>query len=409
MLQHLLSETPQSRGTQPIKNMKTKQNKDRKVDTTLWARVFGQVCGAVMCTVVLIACEPDASQSLSVKTSTEPSIVSQTGSSSVQTTSAGKSSTLEQVMADGFLKCGVSKGLPGFSNPDANNNWSGIDVDFCRAIAAALFNDPMKVKFTPTSTKERFTALQSGEVDILSRNTTWTLSRDTTLGFNFAGIMYYDGQGFLVNKKKYPQVKTVKDLDGATFCISTGTTTEINLADYYKKEGMTYKMVAYENNDESVKAYEAGRCDVLTTDQSGLYANKLKMKNPDDHVVLPDVIAKEPLGPVVRHGDDQWLDIVKWTLFALFESEELGITKANVDQFKSTTKNPTAKRLLGVDDDIGAKLGLSKMWAYQMIKHVGNYGEIFENNLGESTPLQISRGLNALWKDGGLHYAMPMR
>ena len=322
---------------------------------------------------------------------------------------AGKGTTLAQVMKDGFLKCGVSKGLAGFSNPDDKNNWSGLDVDLCRSIAAAIFNDPSKVKFTPTSAKERFTALQSGEVDILSRNTTWTLSRDTTLGFNFAGIIYYDGQAFLVNKKKYAGVKSAKDLDGATFCVRTGTTSEINLADYFKKEGMKFKMVAFENEDETVKAYEAGRCDATTSDQSGLYAMKTRLKNPDDHLVLPEVIAKEPLGPVVRHGDDQWLDIVKWSLYALIEAEELGITQANVDQMKATTKNPVARRLLGVDDNVGAKLGLKKLWAYQIIKHVGNYGEIFENNLGQSTALKIDRGLNALWKDGGLQYAMPMR
>lgn len=368
---------------------------------------------------LLLACEPDAEKTTSGEKAAESAPLAATTASSVASTMAssatttvmasGGANTLAQVQKDGFVKCGVSKGVPGFSNPDAQNNWSGIDVDYCRALAAAIFNDPMKVKFTPMSAKERFTALQSGEVDVLSRNTTWTLSRDTTLGFNFVGIMYYDGQGFLVNKKKYPDVKTVKDLNGATFCISTGTTSEINLADYYKKEGMSYKMVAFENNDETVKAYEAGRCDVITTDQSGLYAHRTKMKTPADHVVLPDVIAKEPLGPLVRHGDDQWFDIAKWVLFALIEAEELGITQANVDQQKATTNNPVAKRLLGVDDNIGGKLGLSKAWAYQIIKHMGHYGELFEKNLGESSPLKIARGQNALWSDGGLHYAMPMR
>ena len=367
----------------------------------------------------ITACEPKPTTpspageppTATIAATSPASTLNSTTTSAVMSPTATSASgdTLAQITKNGFLKCGVSKGVPGFSNPDSQNNWSGIDVDFCRALAAAIFNDPLKVKFTPTSAKERFTALQSGEIDILSRNTTWTLSRDTTLGFNFVGIMYYDGQGFLVNKQKYPEVNTVKDLNGATFCISTGTTSEINLADYYKKEGMTYKMVAFENNDESVKAYEAGRCDVITTDQSGLYANRTKMKNPEIHVVLPDVIAKEPLGPLVRHGDDQWLDIAKWTLYVLIEAEELGIAKANIDQYKSTTNNPVAKRLLGVDDNIGSKLGLTQPWAYQIIKHMGNYGELFEKNLGESSPLKIARGHNALWKNGGLHYAMPLR
>ncbi|OOV36746.1 amino acid ABC transporter substrate-binding protein [Candidatus Synechococcus spongiarum LMB bulk10D] len=321
------------------------------------------------------------------------------------TTSQG--STLEAVKKNGHVKCGVSKGLAGFSNPDAKNNWSGLDVDFCRALAAAIFNDPSKVTFTPTSAKERFTALQSGEVDLLSRNTTWTISRDTSLGFDFVGVLYYDGQGFMVNNKL--KVKSAKELNGATVCVQTGTTTELNLADYFKSNGMKYKLVAFENDDEVVKAYDAGRCDVLTTDQSGLYAVRTKLKKPEDHVVLPDVIAKEPLGPLVRHGDHGWADLARWTFNALVEAEELGITQGNVDMMKKSAKSPLVRRFLGLDDNLGGKLGLSKEWAYQVVKHLGNYGELFEKNLGAKTPLKMARGLNALWTDGGMQYALPMR
>ena len=310
--------------------------------------------------------------------------------------------TLGKVQKAGFVKCGVSQGLPGFSNTDAKNNWSGIDVDVCRGVAAAIFNDPSKVKFTPTSAKERFTALQSGEIDILSRNTTWTISRDTSLGFDFAGVTYYDGQGFLVNKKL--GVKDAKGLAGATICVQTGTTTELNLADYFKFHNLKYKLVALETNDETVAAYDAGRCDAITSDRSGLYAMIQKLKKPTEHMVLADTISKEPLGPVVRHGDNQWGDIVRWTLYTLVEAEELGLTKANVDQMKKTSKNPVVRRVLGVDSDMGAALGLSAAWSYQIIKHMGNYGEIFAKNLAGQ-----ERGLNSLWNQGGLQYSMPLR
>ncbi|MCY4381162.1 MAG: amino acid ABC transporter substrate-binding protein [Proteobacteria bacterium] len=315
--------------------------------------------------------------------------------------------TLAKVMKNGFITCGVSQGLPGFSNPDAKNNWTGIDVDYCRALAAAVFNDTTKVKFIPTSAKDRFTALQSGEVDLLSRNTTWTLSRDTSLGFDFVGVVYYDGQGFMVNKNL--KVTSAKQLDGATVCVTTGTTSELNLADYFQTQNMKYKLVAFENNDETIKAYDSGRCDVITTDQSGLYSVRTKLKNPKDHMVLPEVITKEPLGPAVRHGDHQWADIARWTLFVLLEAEEMNITQANVDQVMKTTKNPAVKRLLGVNETLGGKLGLSKTWAYQVIRGVGNYGELFEKNLGMKSPLKILRGLNSLWNNGGLHYSMPVR
>jgi len=315
--------------------------------------------------------------------------------------------TLEAVQEKDFIQCGVSQGLPGFSNPDEDGNWSGIDVDFCRGVAAAVFGDPDKVRYTPLSAKERFTALQSGEVDILSRNTTWTLTRDSALGLNFAGINYYDGQGFMVREDL--GVNSALELDGASVCTNIGTTTELNLADYFRANDMDYELVAFEKADEVVAAYDAGRCDVYTTDQSGLAAQRLKLTEPDAHKVLPEVISKEPLGPVVRHGDDQWLDIVKWTLYAMIEAEELGVNSANVEQMKAESENPSIKRLLGTEGEMGEALGLPNQWAYNVVAQVGNYGEIYERNVGIETPLGLERGLNALWKNGGLMYAMPIR
>jgi general L-amino acid transport system substrate-binding protein len=331
---------------------------------------------------------------------------------SVFAASAASATTLDDVKAAGTLKCGVSQGLIGFSNPDASNNWTGMDVDFCRAIAAAIFNDPTKVKFTPLTAKERFTALQSGEIDVLSRNSTWTMSRDTSLGLKFAGVMYYDGQGFMV--KKSLGVDSALKLTGATVCTQTGTTTELNLADYFKANKMEYKVVAFEKNEEVLAAYTDGRCDVFTTDQSGLYAEVLKFPTPADHVVLPEIISKEPLGPVVRQGDDQWFNIVKWTYYGLINAEELGITQANVDQMK-TSPNPEIQRMLGAKNadgtaaGFGTGIGLSEDWLAQIIKGVGNYGEIFERNVGQGSPLKIARGKNALWNAGGLQYAPPIR
>lgn len=319
----------------------------------------------------------------------------------------GMSKTLDKIKKNKVLKCGVSQGLPGFSATDSKNNWLGIDVDYCRAVAAAVLSDPTKVKFVPLSAKERFTALQSGEIDLLSRNTTYTLSRDTALGVDFVGVTYYDGQGFLVRKSL--GIKSAKELDGATLCVNTGTTTELNAADYFRTNGMKYKLVAFEKSDEVVAAYDAGRCDVYTTDQSGLYAQRIKLKKPDDHVVLPEIISKEPLGPAVRHGDNQWADITRWVLYVLLEAEELGVDSKNVDALKKSTKNPAIKRLLGVEGDYGSKLSLDKEWAYRVIKSVGNYGESFERNLGKDTTLKISRGINNLWNKGGIHYPMPVR
>lgn len=314
--------------------------------------------------------------------------------------------TIDAVKEKDFIQCGVSQGLPGFSNPDQDGNWSGIDVDFCKGVAAAVLGDAEKVKFTPLSAKERFTALQSGEVDILSRNTTWTLTRDTALGLNFAGVNYYDGQGFMVRKDL--GVSSALELDGASACTNLGTTTELNLADFFRANGMQYELVAFEKADEVVAAYDAGRCDVYTTDQSGLAAQRLKLTEPDAHMVLPEVISKEPLGPVVRHGDDQWLDAVKWTLYAMIEAEELGVNSANAEEMKGSD-NPSIKRLMGIEGEMGEALGLANEWAYNVIAQVGNYGEIYERNVGVETPLGLERGLNALWKDGGLMYAMPIR
>ncbi|RXH09535.1 amino acid ABC transporter substrate-binding protein [Bradyrhizobium guangzhouense] len=319
---------------------------------------------------------------------------------------AADAQTLKTVKDRGMLSCGVSQGLPGFSSPDDKGNWTGLDVDVCRAIAAVVLNDPTKIKFVPLSAKDRFTALQSGEIDVLSRNTTWTVSRDTSLGANFTGVTYYDGQGFMV--KKSLKVNSALELNSASVCVQTGTTTELNLADYFKANNMKYEVIAFGTIDEAIKAYESGRCDVFTDDSSGLYASRLKLTNPADHVVLPEIISKEPLGPMVRHGDDQWFDIVKWTLFAMVSAEELGITQKNVDEMTKSDK-PELKRVLGTDGNLGEQLGLTKDWVIRIVKAVGNYGESFDRNVGEGSPLKISRGINNLWTKGGLQYSPPIR
>ncbi|WP_027857336.1 amino acid ABC transporter substrate-binding protein [Marinobacterium jannaschii] len=315
--------------------------------------------------------------------------------------------TLDSVKERGFLQCGVSTGLPGFSNPDDKGNWTGLDVDVCRAVAAAALGDATKVKYIPLTAKERFTALQSGEIDVLSRNTTWTQTRDSQLGLNFAGVNYYDGQGFMVSKEL--GVKSAKELDGAAVCIQAGTTTELNLADYFRLNGMSYTPVVFDTSDQTVKGFDAGRCDVLTSDQSQLYALRIKLSNPNGAMVLPEVISKEPLGPVVAQGDDQWFNVVKWSLFAMLNAEEMGITSANVDGMKKDSKNPNVRRLLGLEGPRGKGLGLNDDWGYQVVKQVGNYGEAFDRNVGAGSPLKVSRGINALWSDGGLQYAPPMR
>ena len=319
---------------------------------------------------------------------------------------AATAGTLDDVKAKGFIQCGVNTGLPGFSVADAKGEWKGLDVDFCRALAAAIFNDTSKVKFTPLSAKERFTALQSGEIDLLSRNTTWTMSRDTKQG-KFAGVMYYDGQGFMVRKSL--GITSAKQLGGATICTQTGTTTELNLADWFRTQKLEYKLVSFEKETEVVKTYDNGGCDAITTDASGLYAERLQLVKADEHIVLPEVISKEPLGPMVRQNDDAWFNVVKWTYFALVAAEEAGLTSKNVEATLASTENPDIKRLLGKEGSFGADIGLTNSWALQIVKLVGNYGEVFERNVGIETPLKISRGINALWSKGGLQYAPPIR
>ncbi len=314
--------------------------------------------------------------------------------------------TLDVVTARGVLHCGVNTGIAGFSAPDDKGDWRGIDVDLCRAIAAAIFDDPGKVRFTPLTAKERFTALQSGEVDVLSRNTTWTMSRDTSTGLTFGGVNYYDYQAFMV--KKTLGVQSAKELLGASVCVQTGTTTELNLADFFRTTGLDYRPVVFEKNEEVMAAYNAGRCDAVTTDASQLYSERLKFSDPGEHMVLPDVLSKEPLGPAVRQGDPQWANIVRWTLFAMINAEELGVTQENVETMLASP-SPPVRRLLGQEGELGRGLGLDADWAYQIILAIGNYGESFERNLGSGSRLKIERGQNALWKDGGLHYAPPVR
>ena len=314
--------------------------------------------------------------------------------------------TLAQVKSRNTLNCGSNTGLAGFGLPDAQGNWVGLDVDLCRAISATIFNDPTKIKFIPLSAKDRFTALQSGEVDVLVRNSTWTMSRDTALGLLFAGVNYYDGQGFMVRKKL--GVTSALQLSGASVCTQQGTTTELNLADFFRANNLKYEVVAFATSDETVKAYDSGRCDAFTTDASGLYAERLKLTAPDDHMVLPEIISKEPLGPSTRNNDSQWFGLVKWVHYAMLNAEELGVTKANVDEMLKSS-NPEIKRLLGTEGKFGESVGLTADWAYRIIKHVGNYGESFESNVGQGSLLKIARGQNALWTKGGLQYAPPVR
>ncbi len=314
--------------------------------------------------------------------------------------------TLKTVKERGSLLCGVSQGIAGFSLPDDKGNWSGIDVEFCRAIAAAIFNDASKVKFVPLSSKDRFTALQSSAIDVLSRNSTWTSSRDTSLGLNFAAVNYYDGQGFMVRKAL--KVNSALELNGASVCTQTGTTTELNLADYFRANNMKYEVIAFATADETIKAYDGGRCDVFTTDVSQLYAERLKLTNLNDHVILPEIISKEPLGPAVRHGDDQWFDIVKWVHFAMINAEELGVSSKNIDEALKSNQ-PEIRRLVGTEGAYGEQLGLTKDWVVRIVKQVGNYGESFDRNVGTGSKLGISRGLNRLWTKGGIQYAPPIR
>ncbi|MBS9715550.1 amino acid ABC transporter substrate-binding protein [Pseudohalocynthiibacter aestuariivivens] len=315
--------------------------------------------------------------------------------------------TLDDVKARGKLNCGVTTGVAGFAVPDANGEWDGFDVGVCRAVAAAVFGDPTAVEFVPTTGKTRFTALASGEIDMLARNTTWTFSRDVDLKFDFVGVNYYDGQGFMVPTAL--GVTSAKELDGATVCIQTGTTTELNLADFFRANGISYEPVPIETNAEGQQQYLAGACDTYTTDASGLAATRATFESPDDHVLLPEIISKEPLGPLVRHGDNEWGDIVRWSLNALISAEELGVTSANIGEMSAGTNNPEINRLLGTEGNLGEMLGLSADWAKNAIAAGGNYAELFERNIGENTPIGLSRGLNAQWTDGGLLYSPPFR
>ena len=320
---------------------------------------------------------------------------------------AAEGDTLQEVQSRDVLNCGVNTGLVGFAAPDANGNWTGFDVAFCKAVAAAVLGDPSKVNYVPTTGQTRFTALSSGEVDMLARNSTWTFQRDTDLRLDFIGINYYDGQGFMVRKDL--GVSSAKELDGATICIQTGTTTELNLADYFRANNMNYQPVNIDSNAEGEQQYLAGACDAYTTDASGLAATRAAFADPENHIILPEIVSKEPLGPAVRHGDSNWGDIVRWTLYALIAAEEYGVTSANIDELARSSNNPEVQRLLGSSDSLGTMIGLDDEWALRAIKAGGNYGEIFAATIGEQTPIGLARGLNAQWTQGGLMYAMPFR
>ncbi|GAB4451903.1 MAG: amino acid ABC transporter substrate-binding protein [Anaerolineales bacterium] len=375
-------------------------------------KLFAIVGVLIVASLVLAACGGAATTALSgggetvtVKETVVVTVVAPAEPAVVAPTGYGV--TLETVKARGKLICGSNSQVPGFGYVDANGNFAGIDVDFCRALAAAIFGDPSKVEFRPVTAAERFTALQSGEIDVLSRNTTWTLTRDTDNGGNFVHTTFYDGQGMMVPKDS--GVTTLQDLAGGTICVQTGTTTELNLADVMASLGVSYTPAVYEDADSTFAAYSEGRCDAVTTDKSGLVARRSVLPDPSAHVILDVTMSKEPLGPMVRHGDDQWFDIVQWTVFALISGEEFGITSANVDSIKASATAPEVKRLLGVEGELGSKLGLSNDWAYNIIKLVGNYGEIYDRNLGPNTPTYIPRGLNNLYTNGGLLYAPPFR
>ena len=323
------------------------------------------------------------------------------------TAGVASAGTLDDIKARGVVNCGSNTGLTGFGAPDDKGEWHGFDVDLCKAVAAAVFGDQTKIKFVPLTGETRFTALASGEVDVLVRNSTWTFSRDTDLKFDFVAVNYYDGQGFMV--KKDLGVSSAKELDGATVCIQTGTTTELNLADFFKANNITYTPVNVADDGEALRQFTSGACDAYTTDASGLAATRATLPDPDNYIILPEIISKEPLGPVVRHGDNAWGDVVRWTFFALLEAEEKGITKANIEEVAASTQDPEVKRVLGLEGDLGKMLGLDAGWAKAAIAANGNYGEIFEANIGMSTPIKLARGLNALWTQGGLQYAPPFR
>jgi general L-amino acid transport system substrate-binding protein len=322
------------------------------------------------------------------------------------TLGSASAQTLQTVKARGALVCGVGPGVVGFSSPSSSGQWSGFDVDFCRALAAAIFGDADKVKFVPLSAGDRFHALQAGEIDILSRNSTWTMSREVELGLTFAAVTFYDGQGFMVRRAR--RIETALDLDGSRVCVQDGTTNALNLADYFAANGMKFQPVLTASADESLKAYDSGQCDTMTTDASALHSERLKLSRPDDHVILPDVISKEPLGPAVRQGDAQWFNIVKWTHFAMVNAEELGVSAKTVDQ-ALTSQKPDIRRLVGSEGGYGEKLGLTNDWVVRIVRQVGNYGEVYDRHVGAKSPLGIARGINQLWTAGGIQYAPPVR
>ena len=374
-------------------------------------KVLGLLAVLVVLALALAACggqaAPAEGGAQAVQTVVVTVEVPAQGGEAAPAAPSGYGETLKAVKERGYLICGVNGQLPGFSYVDKEGNYSGFDVDFCKALAAAIFGDPTKVEYRPLTAKERFTALQTGEIDVLIRNTTWTLTRDTELGANFVATTFYDGQGIMVPKEL--GVTKLEDLDGASICVATGTTTELNLADQFHARGLEYTPVVFETADQVFGAYEEGRCDAVTTDKSGLVSRKITLKDPDAHMILDETLSKEPLGPVVRHGDDQWFDIVQWVVFATFTGEEFGITSQNVDEIKASTEDPNVKKFLGLEGEMGQKLGLGDDWAYNIIKMVGNYAEIYDRNLGPGTPFNLPRGLNASWKDGGLLYAPPIR
>ena len=322
------------------------------------------------------------------------------------TFNANANQTRENVIKRGSLNCGVSQGVPGFSNADASGKWTGLDVDFCRALAAAVLGDPNKVKYTPLSAKDRFEVLKAGDIDVLARNTTWTLARDGGLAVDFVGVNFYDGQGFMV--RKAANINSAKKLNNVKVCLETGTTTELNLRDYFNANKLKYEQIGFTKSDDAIAAYDAGRCEVYTTDKSGIAANRTKTKNPADHIILPETISKEPLGPVVRGNDENWANIARWTLNVMIEAEEYNVTKTNIDSLKGSA-DPVIKRLLGLEGDLGKSLNLDNNWSYNIVKMVGNYGESYEANVGTKTPVNLPRALNASWRKGGILYAPPVR
>ena len=322
------------------------------------------------------------------------------------TINANANQTRENVIKRGSLNCGVSQGVPGFSNADASGKWTGLDVDFCRALAAAVLGDPNKVKYTPLSAKDRFEVLKAGDIDVLARNTTWTLARDGGLAVDFVGVNFYDGQGFMV--RKAANINSAKKLNNVKVCLETGTTTELNLRDYFNANKLKYEQIGFTKSDDAIAAYDAGRCEVYTTDKSGIAANRTKTKNPADHIILPETISKEPLGPVVRGNDENWANIARWTLNVMIEAEEYNVTKTNIDSLKGSA-DPVIKRLLGLEGDLGKSLNLDNNWSYNIVKMVGNYGESYEANVGTKTPVNLPRALNASWRKGGILYAPPVR